>query len=77
MYKVGDILKVNLAVAGQQFADYKDTQPYQKMMEAAEKYRYEIIGETTMEYHLKRTEDGQTYVHSKSEVHSNFVVAVN
>ena len=75
MFKIGDILRVNLAVAQQQFADYKDTQPYHKMMEAAEKHRYEVVGETSKEYQLKRIEDNQPYVSPKSEVHSNFVIA--
>lgn len=74
MFKVGDILKTNMAVAEDQYEGCKGTLVYNQMMELADKHRFEVIGVGALDYTIKRLDDNQQFTNPKSEIHSYFVL---
>ncbi len=77
MFKVGQILKANLAKAEAEYVQWKGSQVYTNLMKAAETMRFEVTNETDSAYMIKRVSDGQTAPCSKAEAHSIFVVDDN
>lgn len=74
VFKTGDKIKVKLSVLEQDLEPYKNTQVYPKLIEAAQKYTFEVIGENNMDYSLKRIEDGTEFNISKSQAAIQFAL---
>ena len=75
MFKIGDILKANMAEAEYQYEGCKETIVYKTMMDRAEKWRFEILEDLGGDYKLRRVHDNQIADRAKSEVHQSMVKA--
>lgn len=76
MFKMNQILKANPDVVQKEYEQWKGSQVYTKMIENANKYRFQVVSETDSGYLLKRN-DGQEMPISKTEAHSYFIIDDN
>ncbi len=75
MYKIGDILKTNLAEAEIQYEGCKGTVVYNTLMKRATAWRFEVIDVLAAEYTLRRVHDQQEDTKLKSETHQLLTLA--
>ena len=75
MFKVGDKLKTNMAVAEAYYSQWKGSQVYTNYMTAAETKRFEVVADDGgSNYQIKR-DDGEVLLSPKAEAHAQFIVA--
>ena len=68
MFKVGDILKINMDEFEYQYGGCKGTTVYSELKKAAETTEYEITAVGAGTYTLKRLSDNQVDTKPKAEV---------
>jgi len=75
MFKIGDKIKANMATAELQYGEWKGSDVYTKMMQAAYEKRFEVSGISASDYIITRLEDKAILTASKGEAHTLFVLA--
>ena len=75
MFNVGDIIKVKLDVAHEQFQWCQNTTVYTNMMKLATEKRYKIIGDSGPEYEILHVGFNVQNSHPKAEIHELFELA--